>query len=66
MHIFNFTSVSYPTKVSGLLTCEVRHVLKRFARTCTGATGALGELEPILLGQEALDFINKNLIWYSV
>lgn len=46
--------------------CEVRHVLKCFARTCTGATGALGELEPISLGQEALDFINKNLIWYSV
>lgn len=30
--------------------CEVRHVLKYFARLDTVSIGALGELEPVLLG----------------
>lgn len=46
--------------------CEVRHVLKCFARLDTVSVGALGELEPVLLGLEALDFIIRNRICYSL
>ena len=51
MHIFNFTCVELSHKSQWPAhMCEVRHALKCFARLDTVSVGALGELEPDLLG----------------